>query len=1134
MPPKTAFREFDDKFKAELLGEMEASTSTGNTCMRCGKDTHGHINECTEKFSQVWSKGNCKFKANPKMDAEDWFQDQRARIIKERIQPEAENPAESGVRTVDPPIAVDTPSSSASGNTSDTSAKNRKLIETDNVGLVEYTEDTLQAQETLNGIPEEGLPDVATELVGSSASRGKLNVISNYVRVLKIPPQLHTYTLTFWRLSLDPLKPGVRVELKKRLELERAFNAMDAANMLNFNESKKAWATDFRSLWCDSAMEEPGQEDTEWDTSEFDCKLLDGRTYRVHATLKKGEVLSDVEKVLRVEDISKNNDYVRALNAYVAQCVRHYNNDSNVSITQLGANKFYLNRGFKDMFGRNNKNLGLRTVRGYYMSIRPGASGLLLNVNVATTAFLPPVRVSELLDLLSQGTVEKMLRGKRVRLAYRRQDFEDNKNAGFSINDELPRTKVFQQFGLAASEQKFFTVLGKDRSSKGRVDPNDRGTSVLKYFRDIDVRMPGETENDLRCVNVGKRIKSSRSKNLVDMREQSKDGAQWIPACLLEILPYQPMTGQMSPEHTTEMLNHALHLPAKNAGLIDKEGLRILGLKSQSGAGSNNQLVHMGFQLDSKLIRFAGKKLLLPRLVYKQQAANNTTNLVPEINEERASWNLQGAAFTKPGTPRELHVLPMHKCFKDWQKSTGENIRDDFIKQLKAHGVRGKAGYVTPNNEKYKYTAGRLGTELQIWFRDCEYNDCTVVLLNDKEFDTYATIKRAGDFLGHHTICAVASKIKNDEPGGFRWQHLSNMALKVNLKLGGDNHWLNDDDLNKVLVGELRNNTMILGSDVTHPGHGAKIGHPSIACVVGTVDARFMSYRGSMRLQAGGQEQIDEVNLCSMIMERLETWKSNNNGKLPTTILFYRDGVSESQFAAVTKLEIPQIKEAYEKAGGTPDQLSVCFLVVSKRHHTRFYAADKKASYESREKIPNAPKRGPKYRAYDNGNVKAGLLVDDIVTAPKPTNFFLQSHCAIKGTARSAHYYVLRNDTNISEANLQQLTMMLCYTFGRSTTGVSYATPAYVADRLCDRGRSYIRLWAENEYAKPVFSYKKDYDADGNELKLKDEDILNQKKDWVKQLLHSPVWGDNYQDDPNKPQRLNPWHRNLDEGMFWM
>lgn len=536
----------------------------------------------------------------------------------------------------------------------------------------------------------------------------------------------------------------------------------------------------------------------------------------------------------------------------------------------------------------------------------------------------------------------------------------------------------------------------------------------------------------------------------------------------------------------------------------------------------------MGFQLNSKLIRFSAKKLRLPRLLYERQSENTTTKLVPKMNEERASWNLQGAAFTKPRTLNELHVLPMSGCFRPKQKSTSKDIRDDFTSQLNSHHVRAVAGYVP----SYNYTSDGLESKLQVWFSECKKDDCTVVLLQKKNFDIYAKIKRAGDFLGHHTICAVGEKIADD--GGFRSQHFSNMALKVNLKLGGDNHWLNDDDLNEVLVGELRNNTMILGSDVTHPGHGAKIGTPSIACVVGTVDAKFMSYRGSMRLQAGGQEQIDEANLCSMIMERLETWKSHNNEKLPTMILFYRDGVSESQFAAVEKLEIPQIKEAYEKAGGKPDQLKVCFLVVSKRHHTRFYAADKKTSYDSREKIQNAPKDGPQYRFYVNGNVKAGLLVDDIVTAPKPTNFFLQSHCAIKGTARSAHYYVLRNDTNISEANLKQLTMMLCYTFGRSTTGVSYATPAYVADRLCDRGRSYIRLWAENELAEPVFTYEKYYGADGNERKATDKEILDEKNAMVKKFLHSHVWGDNYNDDPNNPQRLNPWHPNLDEGMFWM
>jgi hypothetical protein len=66
------------------------------------------------------------------------------------------------------------------------------------------------------------------------------------------------------------------------------------------------------------------------------------------------------------------------------------------------------------------------------------------------------------------------------------------------------------------------------------------------------------------------------------MKQQTIDGAQWIPACFLEILPYQPMTGQMDADHTRAMMDHALHLPAENAGLIDAEGLEVLGVKSQS------------------------------------------------------------------------------------------------------------------------------------------------------------------------------------------------------------------------------------------------------------------------------------------------------------------------------------------------------------------------------------------------------------------------------------------------------------------------------------------------------------------------------------------------------------------------
>jgi hypothetical protein len=101
------------------------------------------------------------------------------------------------------------------------------------------------------------------------------------------------------------------------------------------------------------------------------------------------------------------------------------------------------------------------------------------------------------------------------------------------------------------------------------------------------VSLTGKTSSELICVNVGKRVQSFKDKPTVDqMKQQHLDGAQWIPAGLLEILPFQPMTGQMSGRQTTEMLKHALHYPAKNAGLIDLEGLTMMGVKS-----GNNELV---------------------------------------------------------------------------------------------------------------------------------------------------------------------------------------------------------------------------------------------------------------------------------------------------------------------------------------------------------------------------------------------------------------------------------------------------------------------------------------------------------------------------------------------------------------
>lgn len=98
----------------------------------------------------------------------------------------------------------------------------------------------------------------------------------------------------------------------------------------------------------------------------------------------------------------------------------------------------------------------------------------------------------------------------------------------------------------------------------------------------------------------------------------------------------------------------------------------------------------------------------------------------------------------------------------------------------------------------------------------------------------------------------LVDRVDGDGKKGKRYQVMSNLALKVNTKMGGDNQWLDWEPLYRVIGGQARaETTMVCGADVRHPSAGAKLGCPSIACVVASVDQRFMNYPGPMRLQAG-------------------------------------------------------------------------------------------------------------------------------------------------------------------------------------------------------------------------------------------------------------------------------------------
>jgi hypothetical protein len=464
---------FNQQNKEDMYAALREEQA-GEPCPRCNSNAHGVLIECWDKYKAQdhWtiSRWNYETKAKKKK-VEDFFQEQRqARIddggFKPKFKPLAPIPstttAAAGPAT--PTSLAPTQSSSIQASSQASPSKSapplpvqkRTPIETKDLGESLYVENTTQPG-TKPDFPRDGVPKVATTRVGPAASGNELQIIANYVQVQQLPDTLHVYSLTFWRPSHDL---RLRVELNKQREIKLVFEALMAADTLLLKSSDQSWATDFKDLWSTTAMSNKNGDTVEWDTPGVTCKLLDGKDYHgVFASVKYSGVLNNIRKRVREEDITAMSDDIRALNAYVARCIREHNSQTSRSITQLGANKFYVDDGYTVIEDRYHDS-GLRAVRGYYMSIRPGTKGPLLNINVATTAFLKPCLVSEMLQLIRDPIyVERMLKGARVKIMYKRQEFGETKEQGYSMNDELPRTKLFQQFGEVAGTQKFFTML---------------------------------------------------------------------------------------------------------------------------------------------------------------------------------------------------------------------------------------------------------------------------------------------------------------------------------------------------------------------------------------------------------------------------------------------------------------------------------------------------------------------------------------------------------------------------------------------------------------------------------------------------------------------------------------------------
>ena len=74
-------------------------------------------------------------------------------------------------------------------------------------------------------------------------------------------------------------------------------------------------------------------------------------------------------------------------------------------------------------------------------------------------------------------------------------------------------------------------------------------------------------------------------------------------------------------------------------------------------------------------------------------------------------------------------------------------------------------------------------------------------------------------------------------------------------------------------------------------------------------------------------------------------------GAKPVKLIFYRDGVSDGQFAAVRLEEIASLQKACSELQ-KDYQPKITFIVVQKRHHTRLFPKNREGASGKGENVP--------------------------------------------------------------------------------------------------------------------------------------------------------------------------------------
>nr|AGH30327.1 argonaute-2 [Nilaparvata lugens] len=476
----------------------------------------------------------------------------------------------------------------------------------------------------------------------------------------------------------------------------------------------------------------------------------------------------------------------------------------------------------------------------------------------------------------------------------------------------------------------------------------------------------------------------------------------FVPLEMCMITRGQALNRKLTPNQTAEMVRNAAKPP-------DERRRRIAMALRKANFNNDKCVQEFGIHVSDRFAEVNGRVLEPPTLEYNRQ----------QIKPTKGVWR----------SGRFLQAVEI----KNWaiincDRRTNDIQLQKFGTEMSVHGKTLGAiispspkiipfNSIPPNKPNWTRDFGSLLSNLR------ENKTEIVIVVIPEQAEIYALVKQTAELsVGILTQCIKSKTMYKMNPAT-----IGNILLKVNSKLNGLNHKLGGRP--KLLARP----AMIMGADVTHPSPD-QVNIPSVAAVSASHDANGFMYNMMWRLQPAKTEIIEDLQ--AIVVAQLKYFFQKTRCK-PETIYFFRDGVSEGQFNQVLSAELTAIRKACRTLQ-EDYKPGITFLVVQKRHHTRFFPKhdrDKEGKF---------------------GNVPAGTIVDTQICHKSETDFYLVSHASIQGTARPTKYHLLWDDNDIDEDDLEELTYSLCHLFTRCTRSVSYPAPTYYAHLAAFRARVYL------------------------------------------------------------------------------